>query len=501
EIDDYIMTERRLYAENQAEFYAELQQDYAKIKGLQAVRDNKTLFLSKYAPMIRAELSSSEIKTLAQDPRVQGIYYSPEVKVEEEGNISVPLIRANYTRDTLGYTGSGIKIGLLEAYGFPDTTLDYFAETNIIYESDIGNVIDAHANMVAAIMIASESTVNGVTYKGIVPDATLYATYINGTDWRARAEWLLSQGVHVINMSAGIRSNGVEGAYDGNAMWLDHIALNHSVHFVKSAGNNGNKVTSPGLAYNAITVGAIDDNNTATHSDDERYDRSSYKEASGEQIIPTNKPDLVAPGVEILSAAANFENTAVNTGTSLSAPHVTAVIAQLCQARPALKVAQDVVKAILTASVSHSSIAYETSDTDAYDKYGAGVVDAYSSYYTAINGRYVSGSFGANSGNGAEKSYTFNVSSSDSKIRVSLSWLKYIVLAGTHTTANANNHPLADLDLLVYAPNGTLVEYAVSVYNNTEIVEFEPANTGTYRIVVRQTRQSERAVYFGLAWW
>lgn len=281
--------------------------------------------------------------------------------------------------------------------------------------------------------------------------------------------------------------------YGSQEQWADHIAINHSVHFVKSAGNSGTGdqlITSPGMAYNVITVGAIDDGNTLNQGNDIIANYSSFQENSG-----TNKPDLVAPGSNIRTAAGQ------DSGTSFAAPHVTATIAQLLQQSPALKTLQDGMKAILTASISHSNLAYATGDGTNFNTYGAGVVDSRSSSWTISSNRYVTSSFAANSLNGSEKTYYFNVSSSDTRIRVSLSWLKFNSITGAHTGNVTTNGSLADLDLYVYDSNGNIVESALSSTNNVEIVQFTPSVTGQYMIKVRQYSNSDQKVYFGLAWW
>lgn len=496
EVDAYIEAERTLYAEKMNQYYDRLLKDYHDVKALCETREGKRLFFSQYAPMISAELTPDEIKLLALDSRVQSIYYSPDVKMLPESDISNPTIGADYTRDTLEYTGSGIKIGLLEAGGLPDIKKTYFNKNKIYYDPEVVQTkTSSHANQVAAVMVAKTTTLNGVTYKGIVPDAELYATYYeNGDpiDWRERVEWLLLQNVHVINMSARIDSDN--GVYGTQEKWLDHVAVNHDVHFVKSAGNNGKYVTSPGMAYNIITVGTIDDMNTPNLRDDKQVNTSSWDETSG-----TNKPDLVAPGENIVTAAGT------NSGTSFAAPHVTAVVAQLCQRKPELKLLQNTVKAILTASVSHSPIRYNTMNgvTDnSYDKCGAGVVNAQSSCSTIINSRYASGSFAANSGNGTEVVYTFNVTSTNKRVRVSLSWLKCSVFeeGEDHTSEDLVTGSLANLDLRVCDSAGEVV-CSNNTGINTEIVEFMTRRTGTHKIYIKQTKQSNKRVYYGVAWW
>lgn len=507
-IDEYIVTERAMYAEERNQQYASIRLEYSNVQGLQEKRQADTrLFFSQYAPMISAELTSAEIKLLAQDSRVQSISYSPNVTLKDESDISVPLIRANYTRDTLGYTGSGIKIGMIES-GLPDRSKPYFTSSNIHYDSSLGTtaVYKDHANTVAAIMIGKETTIDGVTYEGIVPDAELYATCYQGgnePDWRSRVEWLLSQGVHVINMSAYL-PEASQGYYQNPERWVDHIAINHSVHFVNSSGNTGWNVTAPGMAYNIITVGSIDDCNTQNElSDDELAEDSSYDEhpdpITGAR--PTNKPDLVAPGVDIYTAAYVDDEEYSNSGTSFSAPHVTGVIAQLCQRQLALRTLQAGVKAILTASVSHSVHAYTPSD-EKYDQYGAGVVNARAAMETVNAYRMMVGTFPANSLANAERTYTFTASAGQ-RVRVSLTWQKYAAIpSGTvHTNYDPIDYALADLDLYVFHPEEADATSSYTIYNNTEIVDFVAPTAGTYQILVVNRLATEQVVNYGVAWW
>lgn len=513
-VDEYIEMERAIYAKNRNKQYELFLKDYSKMDGLRQTREEKRLFFSQYAPLISTEMTPTEIKTLAKDNRVHSIYYSPKCIAEEESDISSHVTATNYTSNTLGYTGNGIKIGMIEAKSLPEISDDYFTSSNIILDQNVLPSLDEgkHATRVAAIMVGKSFERDGITYRGIVPDATLYATYAT-TDavFRNKVEWLLSQGVHVINISLGFGNTGV---YDALARWIDHIAINHSVHIVKSAGNvhydiNDNPIyyiSSPGMAYNSITVGSINDNNTYRHDDDVIASNSCSLEITGNG---TNKPDLVAPGANIYTAvpidyASGLTAEQQTSGTSFAAPQVTAIVAQLCQYRPALRTLQDAMKAILTASISHEDFSFDSSDVAHinYDTYGAGVVNSKDAFYTAGNGRYLTADFPANTAANAERRYTLYVSPSDNKIRVSLAWLKYSTLSGTHANvSNPTDYTIADLDLYILDPNGNYIDLAISDHNNVEIIDFEPNGAGNYTIVVSHCEGSPRATYYALAWW
>ena len=495
-IDEYIVTERELYAAEREQEYVALRLEYADVTALQTTRKTDTrLFYSQYAPMISAELTSAEIKLLARDSRVESICYSPNVILQDAGDISVPAIGANYTRDTLGYTGAGVKIGMIET-SLPQS----FISENIRYDETLGDeaIYLDHSNRVASILVGKTTTVDGVTYEGIVPNAELYATCAsNSVDWYPRVEWLLSQGVHVINMSAGFAAGAY---YTDMERWVDYVIANHHVHFVTAAGNTGLGVSSPGMAYNVLTVGAIDDKNNMDESDDVICATSSFDENNSlfveGWVTPTNKPDLVAPGFDINTPINNNAPVEERSGTSFAAPHVTAVVAQLCQRFPSLRVLQAGVKAILTASISHSEHAYTPADEE-YDMFGAGVVNARAAMETANAYRMVDNSFPANSPANAEKVYTFSAPA-DQRIRVSLTWLKHATLPEDQEYENYN---LADLDLYVIHPEGADIEYSTEIYNNTEIVDFVAPVAGTYQMVVSNRLASQQKIEFGLSWW
>lgn len=509
DIDKYIAAERRIYAQLQQQAHQAFVEDYAFLKTASTAEG---AYMCSYAPMMIVELTTSQIETLAKASYVNTMYYSPDLEVETEMDVSLPTIWADYTRDTGDFDGTGVKIGMVEG-GVPLISNVALQNSNIITdpqdsttlissfdtEDDYNNAV-RHATIVAQIMV---STSGYAIRKGVVPNAELYAAATRGRNggFYAAVEHLLQQGVVVINMSAGFDYN--VGQYTVYDWWVDHIANNHSVHFVKSAGNNSGNITPPGLAYNAITVGSLDDKNTSDWSDDELASSSSFSEVIANGHTPPNKPDLVAPGENITT------ESYLASGTSCAAPHVTGVVAQLIQQMPALATLQDLMKAILTASISHSEHQYDSTSANAtnFDKYGAGVINAQDCTYTNYRGTFASSYFSPSQSN-TYKEYTFNATSADTKIRVSLAWIKNVL----HSSSDHSGQPnlirnLADLDLVVIAPDGTeipLTDEANSQrMTNLVIMQFNPAiyGYGTYKIRVYIKDSTGANTYFGLAWW
>ena len=339
-----------------------------------------------------------------------------------------------------------------------------------------------HATIVARLMVGEND--------GIVPDAKLYCTQITDSLFDD-IDWLLDQGVNVINMSNGV-ING--GQYDDAAEWIDHIASYHSVHFVCAAGNyysiNGFDLFTPATAYNTLTVGSYDDNNTPTNHTDDDFSAtfSCFEEASSTQC---NNPKLLAPGENIFMSGV----TGGLSGTSISAPLTTAVVAQLIDYSSSLATKQTAVNAILMASAANkaddSTYTDSASDYQVSDSEGVGEIDSrwargiayYSNWWTAT---VYSSSF--------PYSVTDYVNASSSSIRVSFLWLK--------RNSETSEIQLTDLDLRVYDPNGNFVDSSLSTYNNYEVLEFDPTVSGYYTFkVFRYGTSSSTKEHLAIAKW
>jgi len=99
-------------------------------------------------------------------------------------------------------------------------------------------------------------------------------------DFYAGIEWLIGEGVNVINASMTLPQQ--PEYYNDYSEWVDHIAIMHDVHFVVSAGNNGDEgyIRPPASSNNAITVGGFKINGSANIDTLTMLADSAYKEPS-----------------------------------------------------------------------------------------------------------------------------------------------------------------------------------------------------------------------------
>lgn len=300
----------------------------------------------------------------AEEPRIlhqySRVYYGASVRVRRELRDAIarlsyiasvhddvivkPLLASSVTQigadkvwEQYGTRGAGIKVAVI------DTGIDYMHPAlgggigdgfKVIGGWDFVDGDDdpmdtyGHGTHVAGIVAA-----NGGGLTGVAPEASLVAYRAlegqrgNGSDVLAAIERAvdpnqdgnLADRADVVNMSLG----GM--AFEDDPL-VDAVesATAAGVVFCIAAGNSGDfgNLGSPGVAPSAITVGASDRDNSI-----------AYFSARGPSFAFGIKPEVVAPGVGIVSSSLNGTQVAAN-GTSMASPHVAGVAALVRAARP-----------------------------------------------------------------------------------------------------------------------------------------------------------------------
>ncbi len=517
----YIEAKRKIYSDKYTQANKEslekiLPQD--KLTN-NAMMDNPTVtWISQYTPLVKLSLTKAEILEIEKKDIIEYIYLDkyemiqPDpilVQPESAGNGTTPAniwqgtTNITYVRDTLGYTGSGIKVGLYDGgvLRYNDSAMVPYRSVFTTLQNSGRLIADpsaptgdpSHAAFCGSLIAATDGSV-----RGVAPGVSLYSTTGGGRTggMEGAYEWMISQGVNVISCSIGWSGYNEYGYI---SQWFDHIAIQHDITTVIAAGNSGSTgITGGGMSYNSITVGSNDDRNTISRTDDDVSDFSSYINDYSSSL--PMKPDLVAPGDGIMTPLGP------SGGTSLSCPEVAGVIALLYQIRPALTVNQALTKSILLSGIDDCGYllmrsSYPGSNICAmwWDS-GAGMLDAKAARYVAANNRYVGVTMGSGS---TLYTKTFTVSASDTLTRVNLSWLKNNRLSGNHGSYNPPSNPsCAVLYLEVVAPNGTVYKSERNG-GNVQNICFTPPVTGTYTIRVKKISapSSEPNVYFGLSWY
>jgi subtilisin family serine protease len=268
-------------------------------------------------------------------------------------NESVPLIGAPSVW-TAGYNGSGINIAILDT-GIDPTHPDVSGKiVTAIDLTDDGTTDDlfGHGTHVAVIAagtgIASEGKFKGVALGASLMNIKVLNRYGYGYD-----SWIISGIEYAANNGANIISMSLGGSpTDGNDPMSQAVdaAVAKGVVAAIAAGNSGSYSTvgAPGAARKAITVGASD-----------KSDNLAWFSSRGPTVDFRVKPDVLAPGVNIISGhATNCIPSSVCSyipnppgepssgppnyppyywslsGTSMATPHVSGLIALIKQANP-----------------------------------------------------------------------------------------------------------------------------------------------------------------------
>ncbi len=155
----------------------------------------------------------------------------------------------------------------------------------------------------------------------------MLAPYAQGADPFTNGD--PARAAHVVNNSWGCPE--IEGC-DANALLPAARALRAAgIFVVASAGNTGPSCASvddpPALYDEVFTVGAVDREGNVT-----TFSSRGPVTADGSGRV---KPDLLAPGAEVRSAAPG-STYAIHDGTSMAGPHIAGVVALMWSAQPEL---------------------------------------------------------------------------------------------------------------------------------------------------------------------
>jgi len=236
-----------------------------------------------------------------------------------------------------GLTGKGVKVAVLDT-GYDTTHPDLASRVSESKSFIAGQEVadrQGHGTHVTSTVGGSGAASDGKE-KGVAPDATLAVGKVLSDDGFgteseiiAGMEWAAKDiKAKVISMSLGSQE-GSDGT-DPMAAAVNSLSAETGALFVIAAGNSYSPGTigSPGAADAALTVGAVD-------GQDERAYFSSQGPRLGDNAL---KPDVSAPGVDILAARSSLVNGSGSyttmSGTSMATPHVAGVAALLAQAHP-----------------------------------------------------------------------------------------------------------------------------------------------------------------------
>lgn len=470
-----------------------LRADLARIGGSIA-------YVSTSAPLAYLDMPADRVAALAELPAVQtlGLERSWSTTMSSAG----PAVQADWTSGS-GDQGAGVRVAVVEYHNVRPTgdlsgrvVASFSTSGSIAYSPTFD-----HPTWVAG-AIAGRSG----SFPGVAPGALIVSASTGGGDVSltrdrqiiAAADWAASPGggdSDVVNLSIGQdTTTGSEEArryFDAMAQEDGRLPVAAAGNFVTFGHWN---ILSPGTSWNTLTVGGIDDRNTAGRNDDLVWyypgsNGSNYRDPAGTAWNPNgdfNKPNVSAPAASVQTA-----NGLGASGTSVASPIVAGIAAQVIARAPSLALRPEGTRAIIMAgAINRSPMPDGTRNAD---HEGTGTASAlWANRILNVGDGPYGGHRLASMIAGQVLTEEISVVAGQ-KVKVAVSW-------NSHSSGSTSTDRLmADLDLRVIGPDGA-VAGSYSYDNNYEWVEFTAARTGTARIEVRSVRFEASAERVGLAW-
>ncbi|HKX46125.1 MAG TPA: S8 family serine peptidase, partial [Planctomycetota bacterium] len=297
---------------------------------------------------------------------------------------------------------------------------------------------------------------------------------------------------HVVNNSwGGGTSSGPYTGSEANARKIDSEVWNEDQVYVFSSGNGGPGASTLSIeasAKNALTVGnVVPYDSPSVGGPGSLWSSSSCGPTADDRW----KPNVVAPGTNVVSVdAGTGTGYASGTGTSMAAPHVTGVVAQMVDRHAFLRYEPARVASLMMATASTKGGQLLTNDGHTHlDQYGAGRVDSYRAVFTDSQHGWLN--WGWNHGADQDAWDEFEVSSGVERLVVVMHYVE--PAAGAGAGAALRN----DFDLVLdYAPFSAGIEdgdYLAqqSNSNNTEIRSLDAPPAGTWRWKIHPVSATE----------
>ena len=300
---------------------------------------------------------------------------------------------------------------------------------------------------------------------------------------------------HVLNHSWGTPIFGSIGS-EADCRTIDNSVYNNQQLQVWAAGNDGpgaSTLSVESSAKNAFTVG-----NVKPYIDGSALPGTIN---SGSSRGPCGdgrwKPNVVAPGTAIFSIDADTSSGYINkSGTSMAAPHVTGVAAQLVDHIPFLRYNPATLGALLMGTaMTKDNVELSTPNDSHLDNYGTGRIEAYKAHFGSSQQALFYWGYTQNASGYSDVDFTVNAGAT----RV-VAVLHYIEVA---SSAGASKAQVNDFSMYLDQPpltaGGNTGDWVAqqSNLNNTEIRIIDNPVTGAWKLKVWPTSVTN-TVHVGL---
>lgn len=456
---------------------------------------------AQYGPVVFADLTPVQVRSLTNRGDIVAIYPQTQYRLFNDDATSTERAYLTWSAGNLG-AGASSKPVIHEPDGVSDYNpyLSNATHPVVFWCSSVSAACPVGKSIVSAGDHASEvAGVISSTHpldRGEAPNAQIIFS-ANSQDFSdanlvAAYEWARGNGGDPVNMSWG--STCPDGNQNFMSRYIDWAGRYLYSTFTISSGNTNGcasrdlQVSSPGVAWSAITVGAFRDNNDAFWSGDAMSTFSRYQNpdfAPGMQ-----KPEVVAVGEDRTTTNSSGITASGVSGTSFSAPAIAGVVTQMLARRPSQNIWPETNKAAILVSAQHDIVGgFAAQDQDGVGGVVSNIAD------TVYRNSQFSNGFGDASPGSFPQNRVVNFTKGQT-VRAAISW----DAMPTGTTTDVLG---ADIDLCVKRNDtNAIVACSASVQNAWEAVQFVAPVTGAYTITssLFSSVAGWPGTYIGTAW-
>lgn len=454
------------------------------------------------APLMMADLTKAEILAIAKSRSVGWIDVR-EVPVAQSSTIWVDSLMAS--AGSSGKDGSGEAVCVMERY-LPSSE----ATLTIRSRQQPNGTTDDHARIVVG-AVRSSAGVAGTGSGAYIDVANSNNTPLSGQMAFCGGGVVLD---YIWNYSWNCDTSTCRGLVDYWTMIGPYPTI------TLAGGNLPNaptRDTTLGTAYNAVVVGGIDDKGTSSRSDDSMW----FMNADLNYLSDWELPNLVAPAAGVVTDGLDPGNGGI--GTSVAAPMVAGIAAQIHQTNNDLRPWPEATRAILMCSANRDVDGGRLSLVDSIDdRDGAGEANATLAVQLAsasnkvtvgntpvargIDYQYFSPAY-APSGTTYSGKYYMKTTESSKRARVVFTWDAHATCTNWSSSSNLTPPACdaqvldADLDIQVYDETDSDWKGISNTTNgNWEFVEFVAEPDHVYRVEIVAYNWFNASTYYGIAW-
>lgn len=436
-----------------------------------------------YSPFVvmkmdTARVTANSLVYMAESKNVVSICVDREEQPisDESWDTVLDAINAYDIVSNETYSGWTIRVGVYESDGICDITHENLADKMITLR-DSSVIVDDHATEVMSVLTT------------IAPNAEYFMSEV----YQVGIQWFLDNYCDIVNCSFGYYNNteNADGTYtDGLKQYrnsrdgvFDYQVATHFVTVLNSAGNfcdietrsdynPENKVTSPGYAYNVITVGGVDVTFEYYPSgcDMEHHSGASYL-TDPERA----KPNISAP-FEV-----NIPGIGNKSGTSFATPQVAGCLVLLLEHDWSYVTYPERMMSVLM-STAQKTTDYDEDIGKFDEKVGAGVVDLQRMIDSDLSYQV----YNETGTSGSEVARIEVPLTTGQELQVSVAWLVTAVNTSS-TNIDISNVLVTNYDLRIYNSSGLIRKISQLSHSNVELLRFNATGNDTFSIVVYQS--------------